>query len=98
MLAVLYAVFHASHVCADASIFSHFSVVYGCAPVFNIMFVTMWGGGSVCDQVITCTALGFLLVSLNCVYVLHYSFAVRLILLYLVLEHKDVDCVQSASD
>ena len=41
MSAVLYAVFHVSHVCADASRSSHLSMVRECAPVFNIAFVAM---------------------------------------------------------
>ena len=41
MSAVLYAVFHAYHVCVDASRSYHLFVVHGWAPVFNIAFVTM---------------------------------------------------------
>ena len=38
---VLYAIFHASHVCAYASRSSHLSVVRGCMPVFNVVSVAM---------------------------------------------------------
>ena len=46
----------------------------------------------------TCAALGFLPGGLNCVYVLEDVFAVRVILLHLVLEREDVDCVKSVAD
>ena len=49
--------------------------------------------GRVCDWVITCPALGFLLGSLECVYVLEDSLAVRVIFLHLVLEREDIDDV-----
>ena len=41
MLEFLYAVFHASYVCADASRSSHLSAVRGWAPIFNIVFVAI---------------------------------------------------------
>ena len=54
--------------------------------------------GRVRDQVITRAAFGFLLGVLKCVYVLKDDFAVRVVLLHLVLERKYVYCVHSAAD
>ena len=53
--------------------------------------------GRVRDRVITRATLGFLLVSIECVYVLRDAFTVRMVLLHLVLEREDIDCVRSAS-
>ena len=54
--------------------------------------------GRVCDCVITRSMLGFLMGGLECVYLIKDAFAVSVILLHLVLERKDVDCVQSSAD
>ena len=54
--------------------------------------------GCVRDWVINRAALVFLLGGLECVYVLENAFDVRVILLHLVMEREDVDCVQSAAD
>ena len=54
--------------------------------------------GGVCDKVITRSTLGFILGSLECIYVLRDSFAVRVIFLHLDLEREDVNCVKSAAD
>ena len=53
--------------------------------------------GLVCDRVITRATLGFLLGSLKCVYVLEDAFAVLVLLLHLVLEREDINCVQAAA-
>ena len=47
--------------------------------------------GRVCNRFITRATLGFLLGGLECVYVLEDAFAVRVVLLNLVLESEDVD-------
>ena len=49
-------------------------------------------------RVINRATLGFLLGGLECVYVLEDAFAVLVVLLYLVLERKDVNDVQAATD
>ena len=54
--------------------------------------------GCVRDRVITCATLGFLLGGLEYIYVLKDAFDIRVVLLHLVLERKDADCVQAAAD
>ena len=54
--------------------------------------------GRVCDRVISSSTLRFLLSGLNCVDVLKDSLTICVVVLHLILECEDVDCIQSTTD